>query len=206
MNEFKNTDVLEMQRPIMENYKNIRPENGTTVKDARGFVDRIFKKPEGEKHEGYYTTEKERMDQVPKNGGEWTGEPGNSKFKAYDESVNKVLAEYGLDGIEYKNGVPDFSKCAVETVKIDNMTSIREKNFDQFYKICAEKWNAQNKNVKPRDVKEFIKENGLTIHECSDMKTCQLVPTRIHETFRHAGGVMECKKRDGENMGGKLDE
>ncbi len=43
MNEFRNTDVPEMQRPGIENYKNIKPENGTTVKDARGFVEDVFK-------------------------------------------------------------------------------------------------------------------------------------------------------------------
>lgn len=33
------------------------------------------------------------------------------------------------------------------------------------------------------------------------MKTCELVPTIIHEAFRHSGGVFEINKKNNRNGG-----
>ncbi len=70
--------------------------------------------------------------------------------------VKKKLAEYGKDGIEYKNLEPDFSEVSEGTVKIDNMTEHRDDyydengelqpgNFSQADAKLAEKWNEQQK-------------------------------------------------------------
>ena len=37
--------------------------------------------------------------------------------------------------------------------------------------------------------------NGLTLHETTDCKKIQLVPTRIHDAFKHAGGTAEMLER-----------
>lgn len=51
------------------------------------------------------------------------------------------------------------------------------------------------------DIEKWRKENKLTWHENSDMKTCELVPTIIHEAFRHSGGVFEINKKNNRNGG-----
>lgn len=222
MNEFKITDVPEIKNPDAENFSMKKPESSMSVKEAREFWDNRFKggeeseqkeffaKEENQEHkmEGrqeYYTTFEERMEHMPKDG-EWTGKPGDSKFKTYNEEVNKVLEKYGLDSIEYKDGIPDFSKCAVVSVEIDNMTSDLVTNYKQFCKKCAENWSEEGKTVTPRDVADFKTANNLEFHECSDMRTCQLVLDKVHECFTHTGGRMECRKREESGIGGNGDE
>ena len=57
-----------------------------------------------------------------------------------------------------------------------------------------------------RDVSQWRKENGYSWHERNDMKTCDLIPTKINAYFGHLGGVSECRKRDEVNYGGDFDE
>ena len=148
----------------------------------------------------------ERWKHTPKEGerGSWTGERGESIFVPSDPEIKALLKKYGLDGIPYKDGVPDFSKIAAATVEIDNMTEQREGeggNFEQADQALADKWNAEGKDGRTdwtaSDVRAWRKENGYTWHERNDMKTMDLVPTKIHQYFGHFGGVGECKIRDG---------
>ena len=150
------------------------------------------------------TTEEERMKHTPRDGvrGHWTGERGNSRFIPDENSergkeVKDTLEKYGLDGIEYKDGVPDFSECSEETVEI-GMTENRSKNFSKANAECAKKWNECAKDGKTdwtaNDVREYMKDHNLTWHECPDCKTCQMVPRNIHSYYTHSGGVAECKK------------
>ena len=44
--------------------------------------------------------------------------------------MSDTLKKYGLEGIEYKDGVLDFSECSEETVEI-SMTENRSKNFSK---------------------------------------------------------------------------
>lgn len=151
-----------------------------------------------EKNGEYLSTYEERLKQTPAEGdrGSWTGERGESKYIPTDEEVKAILAEYGMDGIEYKDGIPDFSKCSEATVEIDNMSSNRNKNFEQCDEKCAEQWNAEARDGKTdwtaRDVANWRRENHYSWHECNDRKTCQLVPTKVNDYFGHLGGVGEC--------------
>lgn len=163
----------------------------------------------------FLSSYKERIDQTPREGdrGEWTGERGESKYIPSSEEMKELLARFGLDGIEYKDGVPDFSKCSACTVEIDNMTEHRTEpggNFEQCDAKCAEQWNKEAKDGKtdwtPRDVANWRRANGYSWHERNDMKTCDLVPTAVNDYFGHLGGVAECKKRDAQNDGGDFDD
>ncbi len=151
-----------------------------------------------EKNGECLSTYEERLKQTPAEGdrGSWTGERGESKYIPTDEEVKAILAEYGMDGIEYKDGIPDFSKCSEATVEIDNMSSNRNKNFEQCDEKCAEQWNAEARDGKTdwtaRDVANWRRENHYSWHECNDRKTCQLVPTKVNDYFGHLGGVGEC--------------
>ena len=162
----------------------------------------------------YPSSYKDRIDRTPSeqsDRGEWIGERGESTYIPSDEKMKELLAQYGMDGIEYKDGIPDFSRCSECTVEIDNMTENRYSNFAQCDEKCAEQWNKEGRDGKTdwtaRDVQKWRSDNGYSWHERNDMKTCDLVPTEVNDYFGHLGGVAECKKRDAEqNIGGDFDE
>lgn len=66
-------------------------------------------KEAGEKNDIYPSTYDERINQTPVNNGSWTGDRGESKFISELDGVNDVLKKYDINGIEYKDGIPDFS-------------------------------------------------------------------------------------------------
>lgn len=138
------------------------------------------------------------------NGGHWEGERGNSKWFPNRDEIPKnpltnpdgltwgqILDKYGIDGIEFKNGEPDFSPVAKGTVEIDHFTDNRygkEGNFDQACEKLAEQ-----RGCTKEEVKAWMKENKYTWHERSDCKTMDKVPTEIHGNIRHSGGISEAK-------------
>ena len=171
-----------------------------------------MEKSESDVNENYYSTYEERIKQTPREDSErgwYEGDRGESKFIPTDKEISEILEKYGLDGIVYKDGIPDFSEVSESTVEIDNMTDNRADNFSQCDEKCAEQWNKEGKFGKSdwtaRDVANWRKENGYSWHERNDMKTCDLVPTKINDYFGHLGGVSECKKRDSENNAGGSD-
>ncbi len=172
----------------------------------------------------YLTSYEERLKRTPVNGerGNWEGERGESK---YTPDVNnekgaraaEKLSEYGLDGIEYRDGIPDFAECAEESVEIEmteNIHSIPDEgiigNYEKADTECAKKWNEMRKDGRddwtPRDIANYRSANKMSWHECSDRKTCQLVHQDIHLFFKHAGGRMECGKEMMQDLGGLFDE
>lgn len=217
-----NSDVFEIKnvRSEVEYFKEIKSEEGMTFQEAQNFWDDFFEKKlnqednESRENENYFSSYDERLRQTPKEDsdrGEWDGERGESKFIPYDQEIKDILAEYGLDGIVYEDGIPDFSEVSESTVEIDNMTENRAENFKQCDEKAAEQWNKEARDGKTdwtaRDVAQWRKENGYSWHERNDMKTCDLVPTKINDYFGHLGGVSECKKRDAaDNDGGDFDE
>ena len=173
--------------------------------------------------EGYQSSYKERYDQTPVEGerGSWTGDRAESCYKPNAETEKgakaaEKLSEYGLDGIEYEDAVPNFDGCAEETVEID-MTENRYSNvsegivgnFEKADTECAKKWNAEGKDGKTdwtaRDVADYRRDYNMTWHECIDRKTCQMLSRDIHDYFGHSGGVCECKKIIGQSFGGGFD-
>ena len=161
----------------------------------------------------YYSTYEERMKQTPREDsdrGEWTEERGESDFIPNDEEVKDILGKHDKEGVTYRDAIPDFSEVAESMVEIDDMTENRADNFRQCDEKCAEQWNKEKRDGRtdwsPRDVKEWRQENGYSWHERNDMKTCDLVPTKVNDYFGHLGGVSECRKRDAENGGSDFDD
>ena len=144
------------------------------------------------------------------NGGRWLGERGQSKWIPSDAKVKEKLAKYGQDGIDFKNGVADFSKVSEQTVEIDGMNIDRlGNNFPKADAKCAEAWNKEMRDGRSNwtadQVKQYRHENNLSWHERSDMKHCDLVSKDIHQNVGHTGGVYECKLRDGVDVRSKFD-
>lgn len=132
--------------------------------------------------------------------GSWDGFRGNSMWRPDREAIptrynpdgltwGEILDKYGIEGIEYKDGDPDFSPVSKGEVEIDDFTDDRTSNFAQ-----ADEALAKQKGCSPEDVKKWREENGYTWHECRDCKTMQKVPREIHNNMDHSGGVSEYKK------------
>ncbi|MCC8046450.1 MAG: HNH endonuclease [Clostridiales bacterium] len=231
MNEFHSSDSPEIQQAKPDSFTNIQSETDLNVSEAKNILQSLFVSlidannapaekgvtetadSQNDVHNNYYSTYEERLKQTPGDSGErgeWSEDRGESDFKPNDQEIQDILAKHGLESIPYKDGIPDFSKVSEATVEIDEMSENRSENFKQCDEKCAEQWNKEAKDGKndwtARDVKEWRQENGYSWHERNDMKTCDLVPTKINDYFGHLGGVSECKKRDSENSGGEFDE
>lgn len=149
----------------------------------------------------YYSSYDERVGYASNTDGVWEGEIGESKVVPNNPEIKKSLKEFGIDGIEYKNGIPDFTPISAAIVRIPDMTEIRPKNFRQAYKACAIQWNKEAKDGKTDWTQAYVeswrKENGYSWHEHNDMRTMYLVKSDIHLECKHLGGVSECKKYNG---------
>ena len=148
-----------------------------------------IKDPVKETNNKYFSTYEERLSQTPINGGCYDGIRGESKFHTENNEANQYLKKAKLDGIEYKDCIPDFSEVSKGNVEIPDMSESRVRNFRQ-----ADELLAVRKGCTPREVAEWREKNGYTWHECNDMKTCQKIPSAVNSSFGHLGGVSECKK------------
>ena len=146
---------------------------------------------------------------LPSSNGSWEGEKGDSTWKPDPDCVPpksnpegktwvEIEDKYGMYGVKFKDGEPDFSEIAEATVEIDDFTGNRFENFAQADSKLAEKWNAEGRDGRTdwtaRDVAAYRKENNLTWHERRDMKTMDLVPSEVHNNIPHAGGISAWKQ------------
>ncbi|MDP9858318.1 NAD+--asparagine ADP-ribosyltransferase [Olsenella profusa DSM 13989] len=166
--------------------------------------------------EPYLTTYEERLNQCAKEElfenpdmrGESMARPDLTTDTG--QKAKERLAEYGQEGIWYRDALPDFGPVSECTVQIEDMTSKRAKNFDQADDLCAKKWSAEKREEKSdwtdKEVAQWRKDNSFSWHECADMKTMNLVSRDIHEYFSHSGGVAECQKREGIGGNEEFDE
>ena len=144
----------------------------------------------------------ERIKKNPLNNskrGYWTGQRGNSTYIPVDRQIEIkcLLKQFGLTGITYISGIPDFRQSSFTTVKISDMSINRYWNFKHCDKACAIYWNRihfRQTLWTPSLVQLYRKINHLTWHERNDRITCDLIPTKINAFFSHLGGVSECKK------------
>jgi hypothetical protein len=181
------------QKTDVTDYKNIQPEGTITSKESRDFWNSLFSC--------------ERSGFLPRNGGEWSGEPGNSEWKPDPEVIPgdkhgtnpehktwaEIFKQYGFDSIPFRDGAPDFSEVAKGQVEIDDFTDDRDANFDQ-----ADEKLAEQRGCTPEEVAKWREENKYTWHECRDCKTMQKVPTEVHGNISHSGGVSEYKSQNKE--------
>ena len=209
-------EMAELRQQGAEKFQNIQPETGITSREVKNYIGKMFESVGKifETKEEHYVSEKVRYDRTPTTenpDGKWQGERGDSKYFPSENTEKGItakekLAEYGMDGVEYKNAEPDFSKCTEATVQIDNMTEKCQDNFPQADKKCAEQWNLEQREGRTdwtaRQVKEWRMEHECSWHERCDMKTMDLVPRAIHECCKHSGGRAECKARDAAKAGG----
>ena len=167
MSEISGADVKDIKPTPVENYRNIKPETEMSAKELNASVKEEFSKVSLEKigtgnktesvspdrnldprHKDCYTTSQQRKEFASTSKGEWSGEVGNSVFRPEKIEAMDALEKCGVDGIEYYDGEPDFSKISIATVEIDNMSSERlgpGGNYEQAFHKIAERWNSEAK-------------------------------------------------------------
>jgi hypothetical protein len=147
----------------------------------------------------------ERHELIPKNGGEWSDEEGNSDWTPDDEvepgdrngtnpehkTWKEIKDEYDFDSIPFKDGEPDFSEVEKGKVEIDDFTDERDSNFSQ-----ADEKLAKLRGCTPEEVEKWRGDNKYTWHECRDCKTMQKVPTEVHGNISHSGGISKYKAQN----------
>ena len=159
----------------------------------------------------YPSSYKERLDRTPSienPNGKWSGDRGESMFIPTADRVRENLRNKGLEGINYKDGIPDFNPISEAKVTIQGMSQHRLSqmgengerivgNYEKADTECAKAWNLEQRDGKDdwthQDVKKWREANEYTWHEHNDMKTCSLVPTEVHKVCSHLGGVSEIK-------------
>ncbi|WP_396653299.1 HNH endonuclease [Metabacillus idriensis] len=140
------------------------------------------------------------------------GQRGESKCTLKpppDQILKQILEKAGINGIQYKQAIPDFSPVAKAQVEIEYMlggkggfgAKARRANFIQSDQKLADQLNhspelakefgMESGKISARDIKIYREKNQLTWHELNDVKTMQLVPSKINSEFGHLGGVGE---------------
>ena len=162
--------------------------------------------------EDFDSTKDARVSRTPSENNEnvkFVGDRGNSKCVPKDSNskLAKTLDNYGIDGIEYKEGVIDLSPTSHAEVEIEGMkggNNGRASNFSKANKEVARQLNQSPEDAKilgitPKngksftasDIEAYRRKNGLTWHELNDKKTMQMVPSIVNKMFNHLGGVGE---------------
>ncbi|MBE6424210.1 MAG: hypothetical protein E7024_12215 [Succinivibrio dextrinosolvens] len=172
---------------------------GDILKEARNHKENDFKKTD------VNIDEVSKLEIIPRNGGSWSGEPGNSDWIPNKDEIpgdrngtntenktwEQILSEYGVDHIRFKDGEPDFSEVSKGNVEIDDFSDNRDSNFSQ-----ADEKLAEQRGCTPEEVAKWRQEHKYTWHECSDCKTMQKVPTEIHGNIPHSGGISVYKNKE----------
>lgn len=148
---------------------------------------------------------------IPSSNGHWTGKEGNSKWCPNREYIpskgqycnigrktwGEILDSYGIDGINFKKGVADFSRISKYPVKFNWEKELSQK---ELYDLCTSNERSALHEVAYRkmakqygfssvDELKRIKESlNLVPHERID-GTIELVPRDIHDAISHKGGV-----------------
>lgn len=178
----------------MNNFRDIREDSSNKFSkcDLAKMLDKCVK---------YVETNIENSYNCPMEHGKWSGERGNSKWypekdyipqKANPEGLtwNQIMNKYRIDGINYRDGEPNFECISKGTVRIEGFTSYRPSNFNK-----ADIELSNRRGCSPDEVRAWRNKNGYTWHECRDMSTMQKVPGIVHNNMTHSGGVSEARKR-----------
>ena len=106
-----------------------RPEVKETVHETEEEVKKEaeVRKEDSEKTEvSYMSSYEDRIKQTPaEDSGRWSGKRGESLCAPEGEEARKILEEHGIKGVQYHDGIPDFSPFSESTVKLGYMTDAR---------------------------------------------------------------------------------
>lgn len=138
-----------------------------------------------------------RISMTPNRYGSWSNLRGESVWTSNNEKVKTEYRKYGVKGIQYKVGIPDFAPVCKYSFKLPEKAydssdakqflaaniMLRKEilcNIDRAHKIFTEK--------QIDDIMKGRKPRGFTWHHDATVGMLQLVPTLIHRNSRHYGG------------------
>lgn len=144
----------------------------------------------------YGSSFNDRIKQTPINNGEWSGERGHSTWIPDTEDVAEQLDAYGVDGIEYRDGFPDFSPVTEyehqlqeelyengDTAQFNDCNNALSSHLENNPEFSANFDDDQLEAIRAGE-----KPSGYTWHHDVEPGNMQLVPTRIHQSCGHYGG------------------
>ena len=210
MKEIKGTEINEVKKPELENFKNIKPERGMDAETSKGFWDNLFEKAkdfvdskmerddvlektfsnQDEMKEQNLWDEKDLRESKPENSPDplkWFEKGG--EIKVEETGGKKEWTYINKDGIEvkYVDGYPVFPDKAkhpiVGDINIGSFTGDREKDKSLCKKILKE--------IELSDVLD-----GFVIHHDSKDGILQLIKKEYHEEFTHKGGYSKYKEEN----------
>lgn len=207
-------DMEEIDKPLAK-YVDVSAER-MEVSDGEDLLDDLLDEVDDQDIEDVDKTERVSGCPIDGHGGHWDGIRGNSTWYPDRDEVPKnpktnpdgltwgqILDKYGIDGIPFKDGEPDFSEVSKGEVEIDNFSENRYGKGGNFDQACEKL--AEQRGCTKEEVKAWMKENKYTWHEKSDCKTMQKVPTEVHGNVRHEGGISEIKSQQSESTENKED-
>lgn len=147
---------------------------------------------------------------APNSNGKWTGEKGNSMwipdsdyipvksgyFNQQRKTWESLLNENGIDGLDFKNGVPDFSPISKFPVRFNWLKELDNRQLQDVLE------NSQRKDIHEAAYRKMAEKYGKTVEEIKRIKeslnlvphervdgTIELVPRDIHDGIPHRGGI-----------------
>ena len=114
MQEIQYSDLQEIKNPDLENYRNIKPEHGTTITEARDFFDNVFKEL-GNEGEGIPDSRNER---------EYNNDNGEYRIGTKDSPRYVITRNESLENDRHPiTGVP-FEKRTIECPNGENIEGV----------------------------------------------------------------------------------
>ncbi|MEM6295413.1 MAG: RHS repeat-associated core domain-containing protein [Myxococcota bacterium] len=128
------------------------------------------------------------VNRLPRSNGRWQGLPGDGKWYSTNPEVLKVTKG---EPIVFKNGRPDFSPWAVDTLPFEpGVLTGKKSDFGKVYaKMAAERKDLKNAKA----AQEWLKQNNLTPHHKTET-VIELIPTPLHGNTAHTGAAADLRR------------
>jgi hypothetical protein len=124
---------------------------------------------------------------VPKSGGTWTSERGESGWLSEKPAVQKIT---NGKPVRFKNGFPDFTPWVRESVDLVKFESYAA-DFAEADRLLANKLGLADRFA----AEEWRLEHKLTWHHHENCRTMQLLPQELHNATPHQGGMSITKAK-----------
>jgi hypothetical protein len=123
---------------------------------------------------------------LPRAGGLWAGEAGDGLWFSSKTEVNQITDG---QGIQFKNGRPDFSPWSKGSIEFEpGQLNGTDSDFGLVYKAIAKEKNLPSAAA----AENYLREAGLTPHHV-DNTTIQLIPTALHKNVPHIGSASDLR-------------